>query len=70
MDRFRSAMGNRAETFAERGFMVLPKCWVVERTFGWLNWRRRLSNDYERLPEILETFIYIAMIRIMLRRLA
>lgn len=42
----------------------------VERTFGWLNWCRRLSKDYERLPETSEIFIYIAMIRIMVRRLA
>ena len=52
------------------GFVHLPKRWVVERTFGWLNWCRRLSKDYERLPETSETFIYIAMIRIMVRRLA
>lgn len=54
----------------KKGFVYLPKRWVVERTFGWLNWCRRLSKDYERLPESSETFIYIAMIRIMVRRLA
>ena len=54
----------------EKGFVVLPKRWVVERTFGWLNWYQRLSKDYERLVETSETFIYIAMIRIMVRRLA
>lgn len=54
----------------KKGFVHLPKRWVVERTFGWLNWCRRLSKDYERLPETSETFIYIAMIRIMVRRLA
>ncbi len=53
----------------KKGFLVLPKRWVVERTFGWLNWCRRLSKDYERLPETSETFIYIAMIRIMVKRL-
>ena len=53
-----------------KGFKLLPKRWVVERTWGWLNWSRRLSKDYEVLPETSETFIYIAMIRIMLRRLA
>ncbi|NRB07209.1 MAG: transposase, partial [Richelia sp.] len=47
-----------------------PKPWVVQRTFGWLNWCRRLSKDYERLPETSETLIYIAMIRIMVRGLA
>ena len=54
----------------KKGFVYLPKRWVVERTFGWLNWCRRLSKDYERLPQTSETFIYIAMIRIMVRRLA
>ena len=47
----------------KKGFTLLPKPWVVERTFGWLNWCRRLSKDYERLPETSETLIYIAMIR-------
>ncbi|WP_292853879.1 transposase [Nostoc sp. NMS8] len=51
-------------------FQTTSKRWVVERTFGWLNWCRRLSKDYERLPKTSETFIYIAMIRIMVRRLA
>ena len=53
-----------------KGFVLLPKRWVVERTFGWLNWCRRLNKDYELLPETAETWIYLAMIRIMLRRLA
>ena len=52
------------------GFQILPKRWVVERTFGWLVRQRRLARDYERLPETSEAFIYIAMIRIMVRRLA
>lgn len=56
--------------FECKGFVLLPKRWVVERTFGWLNWCRRLSKDYELLPETTETFIYLAMIRIMVRRLA
>ena len=43
---------------------------VVERTFGWLMGCRRLVRDYELLPETSETFIYLAMIRIMVRRLA
>lgn len=54
----------------KKGFTLLPKPWVVQRTFGWLNWCRRLSKDYERLPETSETLIYIAMIRIMVRLLA
>lgn len=54
----------------QKGFVVLPKRWIVERTFGWLNSFRRLSKDYERLPETSETMIYIAMTRLMLKRLA
>lgn len=53
-----------------KGFVLLPKRWVVERTFGWLGWCRRLNKDYELLPQTAEAFIYLAMIRIMLRRLA
>jgi putative transposase len=52
------------------GFQILPKRWVVERTFGWLVRQRRLARDYERLPETSEALIYIAMIRLMVRRLA
>ena len=48
----------------------LPKRWVVERTFSWLSQNRRLSKDYERLPESSEAFIYVAMSRLMARRLA
>ena len=48
----------------------LPKRWVVERTFSWLGQNRRMSKDYERLPESSEAFIYVAMSRLMARRLA
>lgn len=51
-----------------KGFQVLPRRWVVERTFGWLGRCRRMSKDYERLTETSEAFVYIAMIGIMLRR--
>lgn len=51
------------------GFEVQPKRWIVERTFGWLNYWRRLSKDYEHLPRSSESMIYIASIRIMLRRI-
>lgn len=53
----------------EPGFEVLPKRWLVERTFGWLNRYRRLSKDYEERVEVSETFVYVAMIHLMLRRL-
>jgi putative transposase len=53
-----------------RGFQVLPKRWIVERTLGWLNRSRRLSKDYEQLPATEEAWVYSAMIRLMLRRLA
>ena len=53
-----------------KGFVVLPKRWIVERTFAWMNRHRRLSKDYERLTETSETAIYIAMIDLMTRRLA
>jgi putative transposase len=51
-------------------FKVLPRRWVVERTFGWFNRERRLSKDYERLPATTEAFIHITMVRLMTRRLA
>ncbi len=53
-----------------KGFVLLKKRWLVERSFGWLMGCRRLVRDYELLPETSETFIYLAMIRIMVRRLA
>ena len=57
-------------TDEQKGFHVLPKRWVVERTFGWLGRHRRLSKDYEKLPATSETLIRLAMIKLMLRRLA
>ena len=52
------------------GFQLLPRRWVVERTFSWLVSSRRLGLDYELLPEVSEAFIYTAMLRLLLRRLA
>lgn len=52
------------------GFTVLPHRWIVERTLGWLNRCRRFAKDYEFLPEVSEQFIYVAMIGLMVRRLA
>jgi putative transposase len=53
-----------------QGFQVLPRRWVVERTIAWIDHNRRMSKDYERLPESGEAFIYVAMSRLMLKRLA
>ena len=53
-----------------QGFVVLPRRWVVERTFSWLSQNRRMSKDYERLTATSEAFIYVAMTRVMVRRLA
>jgi putative transposase len=53
-----------------QGFVVLPRRWVVERTFSWLGQNRRMSKDYERLTATSEAFIYVAMTRVMVRRLA
>jgi putative transposase len=54
----------------QKGFQVLPKRWVIERTNAWISRNRRLARDYERVAESSEAFIYIAMIRLGLRRLA
>ena len=51
-------------------FRVLPRRWVVERTFGWLGRYRRLNRDYERQAQTGETMVYLAMIQLMLTRLA
>jgi putative transposase len=53
-----------------QGFLLLPKRWIVERTFAWLGRYRRLSKDYEYLPQTSETMIRVAMIHLMIRRLA
>ena len=53
-----------------KGFVVLSRRWVVERTLGWLGRWRRLSKDYEHLPEVSEAMITLAMIRLMVHRLA
>jgi putative transposase len=52
-----------------RGFVVLPRRWVVERSFAWISHNRRMSKDYERLCASGEAFVYAAMSRLMVRRL-
>jgi putative transposase len=54
----------------QREFVVQPQRWKIERTFGWLDWSRILSKEYERTTESSESDIYIASIRLMLKRLA
>ena len=54
----------------QKGFQVLPKRWVIERTNAWITRQRRLARDYERLTTCSEAFIYIAMLRLGIRRLA
>ena len=54
---------------AAKGFVVLPKRWIVERTFGWLGRCRRLAKDFENLSRSHAAFIILAMIRLMLRRI-
>jgi putative transposase len=58
------------ELLPPQGFQVLPRRWVVERTFAWISHNRRMSKDYERLAATSEAFIYVAMTRLMVRRLA
>ena len=53
-----------------QGFVLVPRRWVVERTFGWLGRWRRLSRDYQELPEVSEAMIKLAAIPLMLHRLA
>lgn len=71
VDAIKSAYGRTLEITKKLGdgFVVSPWRWVVERTFAWLDNARRLCRDYEELPAHHEGFVYIALIRIMLRRL-
>jgi putative transposase len=67
----RRARHRYGEVYAqERPEAFLPKRWIVERTLSWLSQYRRMSKDYERLPESSEAFIYVGMSRLMVRRLA
>jgi len=54
----------------QRGFKVIPRRWVIERTFAWLSHYRRLAKDYEYLVTTSDAMIYAAMVRLMLRRLS
>ena len=69
-ERFRFRLRVVLRPAAQKAFIVLPRRWVVERTFAWFNHHRRLSKDYEGQESSSEAMIYIVMIRLMLRRLA
>jgi putative transposase len=60
----------RQKLMPPKGFVVLPRRWVVERTLSWIDQQRRMSKDYERLCASGEALVYAAMIRLMTRRLA
>ena len=68
--QFRLVLQVIMRSVEQKGFHVLPRRWVVERTFAWINHNRRLCKDYEVSPETSEAMIYLEMIHIMLRRLA
>jgi len=70
MDHFRWVVHTVLRPEQIQDFVLLKKRWVVERTFGWWQWYRRLNCDCEVLPETAGTVIYLAMIRLMVRRLA
>lgn len=68
MFRFTLSIVQRAE--GQKGFAVLPRRWVVERTFGWFGRYRRLARHYERKRDSAESMVYMAMIKLMLKRIA
>lgn len=75
MEEDLSYMGVRQEVIGgikpkRKGFLVDPKRWIVERTFAWLGRFRRLSKDYEYYPSTSESMIYLAMSRLMVKRIA
>ena len=68
MDAYRWGLEVIKRSDDVQGFVLLPRRWVVERSFGWMIWNRRLSKEYEQLTETSESFIYIASIKLMLNR--
>jgi len=72
VERMRNDLGIEIEIVSrqQEGFEVLPWRWIVERTFSWINRYRRLSKDYEGLLETAESFIWVALVRLLVSRLA
>jgi transposase len=68
MPVLRLEIGKRSDD--TKGFVVLPRRWVIERTFSWFGRNRRLAKDFENLAETLATFVTLASIQLALRRLA
>jgi putative transposase len=68
-EKYHSILEIIAKPAEQQGFVVAPRRWVVERTFAWLGCYRRLSKDYENRPEYSESWVYIASISRMLRKL-
>ncbi len=69
IDHFQFRLHSVLRLLQQQGFVLLLRRWVVERTFSWLNPYRRLSKDYEVLTHSSKVMIYLAMTRLMLRRL-
>jgi hypothetical protein len=63
------ALGIVKKLADQQGFIVLPRRWVIERSFGWLVKQRRLTRDHEKNPRHHEAFVYLAFIGVMTRRL-
>ena len=69
MNTYRSVLEKVLRPKESKGFVLIPRRWVVERSFGWFRWCRRLSRDYEYSPKSAQSWVYIASCRLLLKRL-